>query len=68
MIACVGGARPALQTVVACHIAIGPQIEGVAVPAVAQHGIGRGDHLFRILHGKFLVDYSLGFHLDEVVA
>ena len=64
----VGGTRAALHGIVGRNVGVGPEVEWIGVPVVAQLGIGRGDHFFGLTHGEVFADDALRLDVDEIVA
>jgi hypothetical protein len=64
----VGRTAATLEAVIGTEVAIGPEVEWVRIPAVAERGIGCVDHLVRLGISEVAVDNARGRDIDEAVA
>ena len=68
MVAGVGCSAATFEAVVRSEIAVGPKVEGVAEPAVAERGIGGIDHFIGLRICEVAVDDARRGNVDEIVA
>ena len=68
VVACVGESAAAFHAVVRAEVAVGPEVEWVGIPAVAQRCVSCVYHLVRLGISQVAVYHTCRGHIDEVVA